>query len=113
MMLIILTMMNNLFQAFIDAWEVACSFHSRSMLEIPEGKVYLIGPLDFGGPCRSKLTVSVCIHHDETDVSNYLNPILVPCYIVLITLMQLLVNKIISYDVKYSMLTGLWNYCCT
>eukprot|EP00268_Persea_americana_P009394 TRINITY_DN1377_c0_g1_i1.p1 TRINITY_DN1377_c0_g1~~TRINITY_DN1377_c0_g1_i1.p1 ORF type:complete len:402 (+),score=62.59 TRINITY_DN1377_c0_g1_i1:128-1333(+) len=46
-------------KAFIDAWELACSFHSRTTLEIPEGKVYLIGQIDFGGPCRSKLTLSV------------------------------------------------------
>lgn len=67
-----MTMMikNNLFQAFIDAWELACSFHSRTTLEIPEGKVYLIGQIDFGGPCRSKLTLSVRMHHDENDVSN-------------------------------------------
>lgn len=42
-------------EAFRSAWEVACSTNSRSILKIPAGKVYLVRPIDFGGPCQSKV----------------------------------------------------------
>ncbi|XXG62547.1 hypothetical protein AAC387_Pa05g0881 [Persea americana] len=58
-------------KALINAWEVACSFHSRTTLEIPGGKVYLIGQVDFGEHCRSKLTL---IYYDIKDLITIVAP---------------------------------------
>lgn len=46
-------------QAFIDAWEMACSFPLRTRLVIPAGSTYLVYPVNLGGPCRSKVTLRV------------------------------------------------------
>ncbi|XP_043725999.1 probable polygalacturonase At1g80170 [Telopea speciosissima] len=46
-------------KAFKNAWEVACCLPSRSTLEVPAGKTYLVGPIDFGGPCESKVTLRI------------------------------------------------------
>ncbi|KAK9099070.1 hypothetical protein Syun_026115 [Stephania yunnanensis] len=46
-------------QAFRDAWSVACSSPSQSIVEIPAGNTYLVGPIDFAGPCKSKVTLKV------------------------------------------------------
>ncbi|XP_072994736.1 probable polygalacturonase At1g80170 isoform X3 [Typha latifolia] len=42
-------------QAFLDAWNVSCSSPTRTVLEIPAGKVYLVRPVNFVGPCNAKL----------------------------------------------------------
>ncbi|KAI3973974.1 hypothetical protein MKX01_030550 [Papaver californicum] len=49
---------NNDTQAFKDAWDVVCSLRSRSILEIRIGS-YLVWPVDFAGPCRSKVTLKI------------------------------------------------------
>ncbi|KAK9130741.1 hypothetical protein Sjap_011228 [Stephania japonica] len=46
-------------QAFRNAWRAACSSPSRSIIEIPAGNTYLVGPIDFAGPCKSKVTLKV------------------------------------------------------
>ncbi|XP_042492407.1 probable polygalacturonase At1g80170 [Macadamia integrifolia] len=46
-------------KAFKNAWEAACSYESQSTLEVPAGRTYLVGPIDFGGPCQSKVTLRV------------------------------------------------------
>ncbi|KAF8400675.1 hypothetical protein HHK36_013975 [Tetracentron sinense] len=63
--------------AFNDAWKVACSFSSRSRIEIPSGNTYLVGPIDFGGPCQSKVTLRVSgaiVAPKSPDVWNSLDP---------------------------------------
>ncbi|KAL5698063.1 galacturonan 1,4-alpha-galacturonidase [Ranunculus cassubicifolius] len=69
--------LNNDTQAFRDAWAVACSYPSRSRIEIPYGNTYLVGPIDFAGPCRSKVTLRVSgtiIAPNDPDVWHGLNP---------------------------------------
>ncbi|XP_010254365.1 PREDICTED: probable polygalacturonase At1g80170 [Nelumbo nucifera] len=46
-------------RAFKDAWKVACSLSSRPRIEVPAGRNYLVGPIDLGGPCRSRVTLRV------------------------------------------------------
>ncbi|KAK9101059.1 hypothetical protein Scep_024489 [Stephania cephalantha] len=46
-------------KAFRDAWRAACSSPSQSIVEIPAGNTYLVGPIDFAGPCKSKVTLKV------------------------------------------------------
>ncbi|OVA10089.1 Glycoside hydrolase [Macleaya cordata] len=67
---------NNDTQAFKDAWEIVCSFPSRSIFKIPMG-TYLVGPIDFAGPCRSKVTLRISgtiIAPKDPDVWRGLNP---------------------------------------
>ncbi|XP_072994734.1 probable polygalacturonase At1g80170 isoform X1 [Typha latifolia] len=46
-------------QAFLDAWNVSCSSPTRTVLEIPAGKVYLVRPVNFVGPCNAKLKLVI------------------------------------------------------
>ncbi|EEF44767.1 Polygalacturonase precursor, putative [Ricinus communis] len=46
-------------QAFKEAWEMACSFPSRTRIVIPAGYTLLVHPVDLGGPCKSKLTLII------------------------------------------------------
>ncbi|KAJ0985689.1 hypothetical protein J5N97_004045 [Dioscorea zingiberensis] len=46
-------------KAFGDAWLFACSSPYEKIIEIPAGKVYLVKPIDFAGPCNSKLTLLI------------------------------------------------------
>ena len=50
------------FQAFMDAWEDTCNcIGSKSTMEIPQGRAFLLQPIGFHGPCKSKKIVfSVC-----------------------------------------------------
>ncbi|XP_077241117.1 pectin lyase-like superfamily protein [Tasmannia lanceolata] len=64
-------------KAFEDAWKVACSLPSGSILEIPAGNVYLVRPINFGGPCQSKVTLLVSgtiVAPEEPDIWNGLDP---------------------------------------
>lgn len=45
-------------EAFKDAWNEACS-SGPSILLVPRGKVYLVTPLNFSGPCQYQLTVQI------------------------------------------------------
>lgn len=47
------------FQSFKDVWHMACSSPSRSKIAIPTGYVFLVRPINFGGPCRSKVSLRV------------------------------------------------------
>ncbi|CAA7058832.1 unnamed protein product [Microthlaspi erraticum] len=44
--------------AFKDTWEAACKNQGRTRFYVPEGK-YLVGAIDFLGPCRSESTMEV------------------------------------------------------
>ncbi|KAF9689952.1 hypothetical protein SADUNF_Sadunf01G0145600 [Salix dunnii] len=46
-------------QAFKEAWEMACSFRARTRIVIPAGYNFLVHPVDFGGPCKSKVTLDI------------------------------------------------------
>lgn len=46
-------------QAFKEAWEMACSFRGRTRIVIPAGYNFLVHPVDFGGPCKSKVTLDI------------------------------------------------------
>jgi len=48
-----------MFQAFNDAWEVACS-SGGAVLLVPENN-YLLKPFRFSGPCRSNIEVQVIV----------------------------------------------------
>ncbi|KAG9459669.1 hypothetical protein H6P81_004177 [Aristolochia fimbriata] len=64
-------------QAFKDAWEVVCSMTFRPILKVPGGKTYLIGPVDFGGTCVSKVTLKILgtiVAPKEPEVWDGLNP---------------------------------------
>ncbi|XP_010528313.2 PREDICTED: probable polygalacturonase At1g80170 [Tarenaya hassleriana] len=42
-------------KAFMDAWEHTCNYMgSKSTMEIPRGKTFLLQPIEFNGPCKSK-----------------------------------------------------------
>lgn len=47
-------------EAFKDAWEVACSLSSQAKIIVPARSTFLVHPIDFSGPCRSKVTLRVC-----------------------------------------------------
>ncbi|KAJ4951190.1 hypothetical protein NE237_028022 [Protea cynaroides] len=46
-------------KAFKDAWKAACSLPSKSTIKVPAGRTFLVGPIDFGGPCQSKVTLKI------------------------------------------------------
>ncbi|KAF6152710.1 hypothetical protein GIB67_021370 [Kingdonia uniflora] len=46
-------------EAFRSAWDVACALPFRSRIVVPAGNKYLIGPIDFAGPCRSKIAFKI------------------------------------------------------
>lgn len=46
-------------QAFKEAWEMACSFRGRTRIVIPASYNFLVHPVDFGGPCKSKVTLDI------------------------------------------------------
>ncbi|XP_021283060.1 polygalacturonase-like [Herrania umbratica] len=46
-------------QAFEKAWKEACSSKGTVVLEVPEGKSYLLRPVRFSGPCKSNLTIQI------------------------------------------------------
>ncbi|CAN6441831.1 unnamed protein product [Victoria cruziana] len=45
-------------EAFIRAWRIACSF-SPSVLEVPRGETFVIGPIDFSGGCPSQVVLLI------------------------------------------------------
>ncbi|XP_078441270.1 pectin lyase-like superfamily protein [Wolffia australiana] len=45
-------------QAFMAAWKAACSASGNVRLVVPKG-TYLVGPLNFKGPCRKAYSVTV------------------------------------------------------
>lgn len=40
-------------QAFLAAWNAACESSSDSVFLVPNGKSYLVKPINFNGPCKS------------------------------------------------------------
>ncbi|KAF3558612.1 hypothetical protein F2Q69_00016116 [Brassica cretica] len=45
-------------KAFMDAWEDTCNYiGSKSTMEIPQGRTFLLQPIGFHGPCKSKKIV--------------------------------------------------------
>ncbi|XP_061337979.1 probable polygalacturonase At1g80170 [Gastrolobium bilobum] len=46
-------------QAFLEAWNIACSLSGSIKVVFPYGKTFLIHPTDIGGPCRSKITLMI------------------------------------------------------
>ncbi|XP_020594073.1 probable polygalacturonase At1g80170 [Phalaenopsis equestris] len=44
-------------KAFLDAWKLACSSKVGAILKIPAGNVYFLRQTNFGGPCKSKVTM--------------------------------------------------------
>ncbi|EPS62761.1 hypothetical protein M569_12028, partial [Genlisea aurea] len=46
-------------QAFSNAWKQACSSSQDVVLEVPNGRTYLLKPVTFAGPCNSRVTVEI------------------------------------------------------
>lgn len=47
-------------QAFVRAWEKACSSTSKkTTILVPAGKKYNLKPITFEGPCKSDITFKV------------------------------------------------------
>lgn len=46
-------------QAFVNAWNKACSSSGAVNLLLPEGKTYFLKSIRLNGPCKSILTVQV------------------------------------------------------
>ncbi|KAK2974380.1 hypothetical protein RJ640_021236 [Escallonia rubra] len=64
-------------QAFQDVWKMACSSTSRSKIVVPAGNFYLVRPIDFTGPCRSKVTLRISgtiVAPEDPDVWDGLDP---------------------------------------
>lgn len=53
------TIFIRLHQILRDVWKIACSLPSQSKILMPKESSYLIGPIDFSGPCQSTLTLRV------------------------------------------------------
>lgn len=49
------------FQALEEVWKIACAMYGRITIVFPPEKEFLIYPIDIGGPCRSKITLKVCL----------------------------------------------------
>ncbi|KAM3380676.1 putative polygalacturonase [Capsicum galapagoense] len=63
--------------SFKDVWHMACSSPSRSKIVIPTGYVFLVRPINFGGPCRSKVSLRIegtILAPKDPEVWNGLNP---------------------------------------
>ncbi|KAF3680715.1 putative polygalacturonase [Capsicum annuum] len=63
--------------SFKDVWHMACSSPSRSKIAIPTGYVFLVRPINFGGPCRSKVSLRIegtILAPKDPEVWNGLNP---------------------------------------
>ncbi|OIT19343.1 putative polygalacturonase, partial [Nicotiana attenuata] len=45
-------------KSFQDVWKIACSSPLRPQIVIPSGYSFLVRPIDFLGPCRSKVSLS-------------------------------------------------------
>lgn len=54
----VMAMWDGLFQAFKEAWKVACSSEEAVSLVVPQQN-YLLKPIRFSGPCKSNITVQV------------------------------------------------------
>jgi polygalacturonase len=48
-----------LLQAFEKAWQKACSSNVPIVLVVPSQNTYLVKPIVFRGPCKSKVTVQI------------------------------------------------------
>ncbi|KAI4379283.1 hypothetical protein MLD38_005601 [Melastoma candidum] len=46
-------------QIFRNIWKIACSSSREARILIPSGNTYVINPIDFGGPCQSKITLQI------------------------------------------------------
>ncbi|CAI8611838.1 unnamed protein product [Vicia faba] len=46
-------------QAFSKVWKIACSLSGVITVVFPHGKAFLVHPIDFSGPCRSKITLRI------------------------------------------------------
>ncbi|XVE95966.1 hypothetical protein REPUB_Repub02eG0181100 [Reevesia pubescens] len=59
-------------EAFEKAWDEACSSKGAVVLEVPEGKCYLLKPIRFSGPCKSNLTIQIYGSIEASDdISDY------------------------------------------
>uniref|UniRef100_A0A7N0TIJ2 Polygalacturonase n=1 Tax=Kalanchoe fedtschenkoi TaxID=63787 RepID=A0A7N0TIJ2_KALFE len=47
-------------QVLGEVWKLACSSARQSTILLPAGNKYLVGPVDFAGPCRNKVTILIC-----------------------------------------------------
>lgn len=47
------------YQAFVNAWNKACSSIGAVNLLVPEGKTYFLKSIRLNGPCKSIITVQV------------------------------------------------------
>ncbi|KAG0459754.1 hypothetical protein HPP92_022882 [Vanilla planifolia] len=46
-------------EAFVQAWKLVCSSKVGATLKVPTENAYLLRPITFGGPCKSKIVLSV------------------------------------------------------
>lgn len=46
-------------KALEDIWKIACSSSSKSKIVIPAQYSVLVRPIQFAGPCRSKVTIAI------------------------------------------------------
>ncbi|CAN4086377.1 unnamed protein product [Withania somnifera] len=63
--------------SFKDAWEMACSSPSRSKIVIPARYSFLVRPINFAGPCQSKVSLRIAgtiLAPKDPQVWNGLNP---------------------------------------
>ncbi|KAK0595723.1 hypothetical protein LWI29_009354 [Acer saccharum] len=63
-------------QALNDVWERACSSPKRTRIVIPAGFTLLTRPINFGGPCKSKVTLVISgtiVAPEDPDVWKGLN----------------------------------------
>ena len=64
-------------QGFIQAWRAACDSSGVTRVIIPKGN-FVIGPVLFSGPCKSKVTVEIQgTVLANTDISLYPEPFVI------------------------------------
>ncbi|XP_009799918.1 probable polygalacturonase At1g80170 [Nicotiana sylvestris] len=64
-------------KSFHDVWKIACSSPLRPKIVIPSGYSFLVRPIDFVGPCRSKVSLSIAgsiVAPKDPQVWDGLNP---------------------------------------
>ncbi|BAU01406.1 hypothetical protein VIGAN_11063100 [Vigna angularis var. angularis] len=84
------TLQNKFNLAFLEAWGIACSLAGFINLVFPSGETFLIYPVDIGGPCRSKIILTVSsqsqISHMLTNSAGKLTVLLgVSCILLLVS----------------------------
>jgi len=57
-------------QAFLTAWTGACTSTSPSVFLVPEGRKYLVKPLNFKGPCTARNLTALVFYNQHVFIGD-------------------------------------------